>query len=202
MRRIGFTLLFLAFTLFSASTALAQAAKADPLRARLESMGKAFSDAYNSGDDKKVASFYAEDAVVLPPDSDLVRGRAAIEEFWAGAHKAGIKNMRLEVLDAESSGNYAVETGKATADVQPEGQAAATTETFKYVVVWKKQKGGEWKIIRDIWNGMAPPAPAPAMAREPAMAPAPAMATKPAMMPTPAMATTPMPKAPPKTPYR
>jgi uncharacterized protein (TIGR02246 family) len=138
--------------------ALGQAPKADPLRARLEKMGKDFADAYNRGDDKAVAAFYAEDAVVMPPDSDLVRGRAAIEAFWKSGHEAGMKNMRLEIVDVESDGTYIIETGKATADVQPAGQAAATPESFKYLVVWKKQKDGSWKIIRDIWNSGAPPA--------------------------------------------
>ena len=138
--------------------ALAQAPKADPLRARLEKMGKDFADAYNRGDDKAVAAFYAEDAVLLPPDSDLVRGREAIEASWKGGHEAGMKNMKLEIVDVESDGTYAIETGKATVDVQPAGQAAAKSESVKYVVVWKKQKDGSWKILRDIWNGTAPPA--------------------------------------------
>jgi uncharacterized protein (TIGR02246 family) len=158
MRRLTAILSFAAL-LSILPAALAQAPKADPLRARHEKMGKDFADSYNRGDDKAVAAFYAEDAVVLPPDSDLVRGRDAIEAFWKGGHAAGMKNMKLEIVDVESNGTYAIETGKAMADVQPAGQAAAKSESFKYVVVWKKQKDGSWKIIRDIWNGMAPPAP-------------------------------------------
>jgi len=138
--------------------ALAQAPKANPLRARLEKMGKDFADAYNRGDDKAVAAFYADDAVVLPPDSDFVKGRAAIEAFWKGGHEAGMKNMRLETVDVEGDGMYVIETGKAMVDMQPAGQAEAKPESVKYVVVWKKQKDGSWKILRDIWNGMAPPA--------------------------------------------
>jgi uncharacterized protein (TIGR02246 family) len=147
--------------------ALGQAPKADPLRARLEKMGKDFADAYNRGDDKAVAAFYAEDAVVMPPGSDFVKGRPAIEAFWKSGHEAGMKNMRLEIVDVESDGTYVIETGKATADVQPAGQATATAEAYKYVVVWKKQKDGSWKIIRDIWNSAAAAA-VPAEAKPPA----------------------------------
>ena len=36
------------------------------------------------------------------------------------------------------------------------------TEKGKYVTVWKKQPGGEWKVIEDIFNADAvPPPPAP-----------------------------------------
>jgi uncharacterized protein (TIGR02246 family) len=163
MRRVTAVLSFLALMLSILPPALGQTPKVDPLRARLEKMGKDFADAYNRGDDKAVAAFYAEDAVVMPPDSDFVKGRPAIEAAWKGAHEAGMKNMRLEVVDVESDGTYIIETGKATADIQPAGQATATPETYKYVVVWKKQKDGSWKIIRDIWNS----GPAAATAAKP-----------------------------------
>lgn len=71
MRRTA--LIALCFALSALPTA-GQAPKADPMRARLEKMGKDFADAYNRGDDKAVAAFYAEDAVVIPPDSDFVKG--------------------------------------------------------------------------------------------------------------------------------
>jgi len=159
MRRTALTLSILALAFSILPAALGQAPKANPLRAHLEKMGKDFADAYNRGDDKTVAAFYADDAVVLPPDSDFVKGRPAIEAFWKSGHEAGMKNIRLEIVDIESDGKYVVETGKAIADIQPAGQAAATPQSFKYVVVWKKQKDGSWKIYRDIYNGMpAPPA--------------------------------------------
>jgi ketosteroid isomerase-like protein len=63
-----------------------------------------------------------------------------------------MKNMTLEITDVESDGTYVIETGRATADIQPAGQEAAKPESYKYVVVWKKQKDGSWKIIRDIYN--------------------------------------------------
>jgi uncharacterized protein (TIGR02246 family) len=160
MRRFTAILSFLVWMLSGLPPALAQAAKADAMRARLEKMGKDFADAYNRGDAKAVAAFYAEDAVVLPPDSDFVKGRPAIEAAWKGANEAGMKNMGLEIVDVESDGTYVIETGKATADMQPAGQATAKPETYKYVVVWKKQKDGSWKIIRDIWNSVAAAAPA------------------------------------------
>jgi uncharacterized protein (TIGR02246 family) len=140
--------------------AAGQAPKADPMRARLDKMAKDFADAWNRGDDKSVAAAYTEDAMVMAPDSELVKGRPAIEAFWGEGRKAGFKNMRLEVTDFESSGDYLIETGKAWLDFQPAGQAAATAQAYKYLVVWKKQADGSWKIHRDIWNSTPAPAAA------------------------------------------
>ena len=43
---------------------------------------------------------YAEDTYVLPPDSDVVKGRAAIEAFWrqASQHLGDAKLTTLDVL--------------------------------------------------------------------------------------------------------
>jgi ketosteroid isomerase-like protein len=34
---------------------------------------------------------------------------------------------------------------------------AAQSQSVKYVVVWKKQADGSWKIFRDIWNSLPAP---------------------------------------------
>lgn len=153
MRRVTLLIACLALAA-SAGPASGQAAKADPHRARIEKLGKSFTDAFDRGDVAAVAGMYAEDAVVLPPDGDLVKGRAAIQGIWQGFRDMGGKSMKFTVLDVDASGNLIVETGLAELQVQPAG-AAAVTVPVKYVVVWKKQKDGSWKISRDIWNGMA-----------------------------------------------
>jgi uncharacterized protein (TIGR02246 family) len=180
MRRSAIRTLLFALVLVCPAPAslVAQAGKADPARSAIESAGKAFVEAYNRGDIPAVARTYAEDAIAFPPDGDMVKGRAAIEALWKGIRDTGVKTVDFEVIDVTSSGNLAAETGIATLQVQGMG-AVETTLKVKYVVVWKKQ-GGSWKIIRDIWNSMAPAAAAaPATAATPAMATTPAMPTTP-----------------------
>ena len=160
MRRATLTGLGLLF--LTCAIAVGQPAKADPNRARVEKLGKSFTDAFNRGDAAAVAGMYAEDATAFPPDSDLVKGRAAIQAVWQGFLDMGGKSMKFTVLDVQSSGNVIVETGRADLQVQPPG-ASAVDVPVKYVVVWKRQKDGSWKISHDIWNSMAP-APAPAAA--------------------------------------
>jgi uncharacterized protein (TIGR02246 family) len=122
------------------------------VRMAIEKQAAAFSAAFNRGDVKAVAAMYTEDAIALPPDADLVRGRAAIEKLWADAMASGIKTIAFTVLDVQSSGDFAVETGRAVLGVQPAGQPA-TSQTGKYVVVWKRGADRQWRLLRDIWNG-------------------------------------------------
>ncbi len=150
----GMTLSSLLVSLALSTLSLqAEPPKADPAHAALDKIGKDFTDAFNRKDFSAVARMYAEDAIAFPPDGDFVRGRAAIEALWKGASDAGMKSLEFTVVDVVSSGNLAAETGTALVKMQPSGQPE-TTETVKYLVVWKKGPGG-WQLYRDIWNSMA-----------------------------------------------
>jgi uncharacterized protein (TIGR02246 family) len=165
MRRIAVSTLVSSLALAGLNV-LAEPPKADPARAPIERAGKAFMDAFGRGDLSAVAAMYAEDAIAFPPESDMLKGRAAIGRFWENSRDMGVKSLEFEVVDVTSSGNLAAETGIATLHVQAAG--AETTLKVKYVVVWKKQDGG-WKLYRDIWNNLpaATPAAAPASATTP-----------------------------------
>ncbi|HZI65911.1 MAG TPA: SgcJ/EcaC family oxidoreductase [Thermoanaerobaculia bacterium] len=159
MRRVNLPGLMAAALVFATlSPALAQKPAADPNRTRVEVLGKSFTTAFNRGDIPAVAALYATDAMALPPESETLKGRAAIEAMWKGVREMGVQSIEFTVLDVQSSGILMVETGKATMQVAGAGAAQATV-SVKYVVVWKKQKDGTWKISHDIWNSLPTPAP-------------------------------------------
>jgi ketosteroid isomerase-like protein len=174
MRPTRVFLLALSLALSGVSFAFGQMPKMKADLDRLERMGTRFSDAYKRGDFPTIGTMYDEHAIAFPPDADMVMGRQAIQDLWKSAFDSGVKSLDLTVLGAESSGSYMIETGRALLHVQSAGKPE-TTQSAKYVVVWKKQKDGSWKIYRDIWNGMAPAAahtmPAKAMTPEMAMPP-------------------------------
>jgi uncharacterized protein (TIGR02246 family) len=131
-----------------------QPAKSDPVRAAIEKQNAAFSAAFGRGDIAAVAAAYAEDAIAFPPDGEMARGRPAIEALWKGVRDAGGKAITLTTVDVHSSGSLAAETGTATLKIQPPS-GAEQSQKVKYVVVWKKQGDGTWKLYRDIWNAMS-----------------------------------------------
>ena len=54
-------------------------------KAAIQQLNDAWTAAFNKGDGAAVAGMYAEDAYVLPPGAEIVKGRAAIEAFWKQA---------------------------------------------------------------------------------------------------------------------
>jgi uncharacterized protein (TIGR02246 family) len=124
------------------------------VRKAIDANTKAFIEAFNKGDAAAVASMYTTDARVLPPNSEIVEGRANIQTFWQGAMSAGLKLVSLETAHLETQGNLAVEIGRYTTTV-PGAGGTTTTDKGKYVVVWKRQ-GGTWKLAADIFNTSMP----------------------------------------------
>jgi ketosteroid isomerase-like protein len=99
----------------------------------------------------KLDSVYTEDAVILPPDSRIIRGRENIKQFWSKVIlEAGLSDAPLITVEAEMLGDAAYEIG--TAQLTFVGQSGTSQISVKYVVIWKQEANGSWKWHRDIWN--------------------------------------------------
>jgi uncharacterized protein (TIGR02246 family) len=125
-----------------AAPALAQNA------ATIQKLNDKFTAALNKGDAAAVAAMYAEDAYVLPPGGEMVKGRSAIEAFWKQtAQQAG--DAKLVTVDVLPLGRRAArEIGTVT--LQTKGQPPQQL-VGKYAVVWRQIRG-RWLVATDIWN--------------------------------------------------
>jgi uncharacterized protein (TIGR02246 family) len=125
-----------------AAPALAQS------KATIQKLNDAWSAAFNKGDGAAVAAMYAEDAYVLPPGSDMIRGRDKIAEFW-GQAATQFGDARLSTVDVLPLGRSAArEIGTVTLKTKAEPPQEVTG---KYAVVWRKING-QWLLATDIWN--------------------------------------------------
>jgi uncharacterized protein (TIGR02246 family) len=122
-------------------------------RAAIEAANAKFSEAYARGDAKALSAMYTSDAIAFPPDSEMIRGNEAIGEFWKTTRDSGVQSAALTTVDVERSGDVAYEVGKVSLTIRPAGKEP-TTAVAKYVVVWKLQTDGAWKLHRDIWNSV------------------------------------------------
>jgi ketosteroid isomerase-like protein len=122
-----------------------------PVKEAIQETNKSFGELLSRRDAAGIARCYSEDAVVMPPNQDLIRGRNNIEGFWRGIMTAGVKSVRLESQNIEQYGEVVAEVGRFTVLVERD----QVIDEGKYLVLWK-QESGQWKLFRDIWNSSRP----------------------------------------------
>ena len=132
--------------LMSLLAGCANQAGTDPAgRQAVESAIRSYVEASNKGDVATLASLYAEDAVLLPPDHEPIQGREAIRAFWRQGTDEGLEVTNLAV---EVSGNLGYLVGQYHLPATDEEPA----DSGKYVMCLKRQRDGSWKVTADIWN--------------------------------------------------
>jgi uncharacterized protein (TIGR02246 family) len=131
--------------LLGAASAEAQK-KTDPA---LDAITRAFAAAFNARDAAKVASFYADDAVMISASEPMVTGRTTIEERYRREFTQGLTKLQLTPLESATSGTQAFEVG--TSSVSLDTAAGLMTATGKYAVIYKKV-GADWKIAYVIYT--------------------------------------------------
>ncbi len=141
---------------FACAPPAAPAPDAHAVRASLEANNAKFMEAFNKGDSAAAAAMYTEDAIAMPPGAAMARGRQAIQDGMASDFKTyAATGLKLTTSDVTLAGDLAVEVGTYSI------QLGDSTQEGKYLVVWKSQADGSWKLYRDIWNPDHSPEPAP-----------------------------------------
>jgi uncharacterized protein (TIGR02246 family) len=135
--------LFLACVLATGLPAIAAEDAEKAIRTQLDR----FEEAFNAGNGEAVGVFYTQDAIAFPPGSPRVEGREAIGKLWQSVIDSGAKDLQLEALEVgEGPDKMAYEVGRVMLTT-PEGPAEG-----KYIVLWKQDDDGTWRLHRDIWN--------------------------------------------------
>lgn len=98
-----------------------------------------------------LVSLYGSDALVMRPNFPVVRGGAAIREFFFAALDAGLGEVEMEPLRVELFGDVAYEAGRCKMLV-PSAMGKRREERGKYLIVANRQTGGEWKVLADCWS--------------------------------------------------
>jgi len=125
------------------------------VRKAIEDGNLKFGEAVRQGNGAAIGALYTDDATILPPNGEMVKGKPAITAFWTGGLQAGIKEAVLTTVEVLDMGELAFEIGKYALKIQPAGHGVIE-DTGKYVVLWKKQSDGAWKLHVDIWNTSLP----------------------------------------------
>ena len=107
-------------------------------------------------DVEKFVSYYSPDASVYPPGMPIVTGAASIRETFT--KMASMPGFSLQFSPTKADLGASGELGYTTGTYEM-SMGDGVAEKGKYVSVWKKQSGGQWKVMEDIFNADAPTHP-------------------------------------------
>lgn len=135
-------------------------AQTDPpdVAAAIGASAAAFSRALERGDGEGMAAQYTDDATLVPPNGRVVTGKEAIRAFWTP------RNPDFRTLDhsltterLEVTGDAAIEVGTWRQRARLGDDPPRETEG-RYLVVWRRQPEGTWKMQFDAWTRPVEPA--------------------------------------------
>jgi ketosteroid isomerase-like protein len=108
-------------------------------------------------------AFYADDAVVLPPNEAMATNKDTIKKTISELLQLPAVSVSWTTAKAEAarSGDLAYTYGTYQLSWNDE-KGEPANDHGKYTEVWRKQADGGWKCIVDMWSSDVPVPPAPA----------------------------------------
>ena len=115
-----------------------------------------FAAAYATLDADRVAQIYAEDALMLPPSGEILKGRAAIRERYArgfdGDRERGhTRSITFELVDRVVSGDVRSDYGYYTI-IGRSSDGHENRSRGKFAKVWVRGRDGLWRIRSDSYS--------------------------------------------------
>jgi ketosteroid isomerase-like protein len=117
----------------------------------VEAGATAWMEAFHAKDIEAMTAYYAEDAVLLPPNAPAVFGRdavlASVKEMFASGLGIELEDLEIKVENdlGYKAGRYRV--------IAEDG---SLVDRGKYIEIWTKE-GDTWVLHRDIWNSSVQP---------------------------------------------
>ncbi len=107
--------------------------------------------AVNQGDTMQLASLYVDNAVMMPPSSEILSDRGAIKNYWDNLREVGIDVYAISTVDLRIDGDTAYQTvlWDATRNAA-DGNVIQFNGNMSNVL--ERQKDGTWKIKLQSWN--------------------------------------------------
>jgi len=127
------------------------------LIAELRTADAAWLKAYRAKDIQRAARFYDKHGAMLAPNRPLLSGRKALQKFIAKSFTLPEYKISWRCHNAEvaRSGELGYTTGSYRMSFRdPSGKECS--DKGKYLMVWKKQRDGSWKVLFDMSNSDLP----------------------------------------------
>jgi ketosteroid isomerase-like protein len=120
---------------------------------------------YDAGQADSIGAMFAQDAVQMPPNMAPVVGRDSLRAFWTSNLTTGKWDFDLTTDEVVVTDSLAVERGHYAVKVAagPQAQYPSFSDQGNYLVVWRREDDGNWRILWDAPVSTVPmPMPPPA----------------------------------------
>jgi ketosteroid isomerase-like protein len=134
-------------------TAAAPSFSLDSAKAAIAASNASFGSCFANGDSVNFVSHYTSNACINPSNMARMCGSQAINAFFSGGYKMGIRNIKLSTDEVMGGKDGVIETG--TYELMAD--KGVSLDKGKFIVIWKEENG-KWKMHRDIWNTDMPAA--------------------------------------------
>ena len=139
---------FVSVLLVVGATTVAQdSGLSDEDLAGIERMTHDWLAAHAARDWDKVATFYTEDAVLMPPFAPIIKGRTAIRDWFSENEK--YTSIHIEILEIEGHGDLAYVRGASQVTIRRPRESEISI-TGKYLDIRRKLDDGSWVVSVDI----------------------------------------------------
>ena len=119
------------------------------VESQLRDLTQDFATSFNTGNYDQAASLYEADGVLMAPQYEAAYGQKSAERLLRQMGEAGYRNLRLETMRVEHSGDMAMEMGRFTVMGRP-ADGTLAPERGEYVRVWRRL--GAWLLMADCWS--------------------------------------------------
>ncbi len=100
-----------------------------------------------------LVTYYADDAVRMPPDEPMYQGKDAMMAQLEAL--PAVTNLTLTPQLIDGQGNLAYARGTYTFDVGP-ADGELVNMVGKWQAIYERQADGSWLCVSDIWNTDTP----------------------------------------------
>lgn len=157
---LSFLLLFTAASCAGpAKTPEAAAATVDPaaLKDAIQAREREWSAAFLAGNAAGIAALYTDDGASIESSGEWSRGRAGIAKQLQVQFDTLTPTAREDIAEEViPAGDYALEIGHYSYQGAGKTSKAVHSASGRYMVLWRKDADGVWRLHRDI-GSEAPP---------------------------------------------
>lgn len=138
-------------------TASSPPADVAAVRDAIQAREKEWSAAFLGGNATGVAALYTEDGAQVQASGDWFRGRDAIAKAMQAQFDTLAVTAREDITEEVfPAGDYVVEIGHYSYQGTSKASKKPVSGAGRYMVLWRKDADGAWRIHRDIGNDAAP----------------------------------------------